>query len=67
MQTHDPLEEIDLGYRTIKKPIYITVKVYPILKIQMTELLKEFKDYFAWHYDKITRLNKKLVEFRLLI
>ena len=31
------------------------------------ETLQEFKDYFAWNYDKMPRLDRSLVEHRLLI
>lgn len=67
MQAQDPLNEFDLRDGTIRKPTYISSKVDPSLKIQMAELLKEFKDCFAWDYDEMTWLNQDLVELKLLI
>lgn len=33
----------------------------------MVKLLTKFKDYFAWDYDEIPRLNRDLVELKILI
>lgn len=62
IQTQDPLEEVDIGDGGIKKPTYISIKIDPIMKVQMIELLKEFKDSFALDYDEIPWLNRELVE-----
>lgn len=65
MQAQNPLEKIDLGDGTIKKPTYISVKIDPSLKIQMIEFLKEFNDCFFWDYDEILGLNRDVVELKL--
>ena len=33
----------------------------------MVELLKEYRDYFAWDYDEFPGLGRSLVEHKLLI
>src|ERR1044072_971088 len=67
MQAQDPFEEIDLGDGSINRPTYISAKIDPSLKIQMVELLKEFKDCFAWDYAEIPGLSRNLAEHRLPI
>lgn len=57
MQAQDPLEEIDLGDRAIKRPNYISTKVWSKMKAKLIEVLKEYKDYFAWDYGKMPDLN----------
>ncbi|KEH17079.1 hypothetical protein MTR_0046s0090 [Medicago truncatula] len=47
MKAQGPLEEIDLGNGTVKKPTYISAKIPKEFKDQIAELLKEYKDCFA--------------------
>lgn len=56
MQAHDHLEEIDLS-----------VTLDPTLKIEVINMLKEFKDYFAWDFHEMPDLSQKLVELKLPI
>lgn len=51
----------------MKKSTYISINIDPNLTVQMIELLKEFKDCFAWDYDEMTDLNRDLVELQLPI
>lgn len=67
MQARDPLEEVDLGDGDVKIPTYISAKVDPYLKEQVVKLLKDFKDFFAWDYNEMPRLNREIVELRLPI
>ena len=67
LQDQDPLEEVDLGDGSIKRPTYINAKIDLGLKIQMVELLKEFKDCFAWDYAEMPGLSRNLIEHRLPI
>jgi hypothetical protein len=46
---------------------YISAKLNLEYKQELTALLKEYKDCFAWKYYKMPSLDKKLVEYRLLI
>lgn len=63
----DPLEEIDLGEGTVKRPTYISVNLSPELKVEVIQLLKEYKDCFAWDYDEMPELSRGLVELKLPI
>ncbi|XP_045792014.1 uncharacterized protein LOC123886769 [Trifolium pratense] len=67
MQAQDPLEEIDIGDGSIKRPTYISANIPKELRDKLVELLKEFKDCFAWDYDEMPGLNRDLVEHRLPI
>ncbi|KAK2370658.1 hypothetical protein QL285_083688 [Trifolium repens] len=50
MQAQDPLEEIDIGNGSVKRPTYISANISPDLKETLVQLLKEFSDCFAWDY-----------------
>ena len=39
----------------------------PDLKEKVIELLRDFKDYFAWDYTDIPGLSREVVEHHLLI
>ncbi|CAJ2661625.1 unnamed protein product [Trifolium pratense] len=53
MQAQDPLEEIDIGDGSIKRPTYISANIPKDLRDKLVELLKEFKDCFAWDYNEM--------------
>ena len=65
MLAQDPLEEVNLGEGPIKNPMYISAKIDPGLRFEMMQLLKEFKDCFAWDYDEMLGLDRSLVELQL--
>ncbi|WJX60185.1 hypothetical protein P8452_45419 [Trifolium repens] len=65
MQAQDPLQEIDIGNGSVKRPTYISAIIDPNLKVKVIELLKEYKDCFAWDYSEMPGLSKELVEHRL--
>ena len=44
------LEEIDIGSRDKPRPTYISARLDPKYKQELVDLLKEFKDCFAWEY-----------------
>ncbi|CAJ2657607.1 unnamed protein product [Trifolium pratense] len=67
MQAQDPLEEIDIGDGSIKRPTYISANIPKDLRDELVELLKEFKDCFAWDYNEMPGLDRNLVEHRLPI
>ncbi|XP_057428486.1 uncharacterized protein LOC130721914 [Lotus japonicus] len=67
MEAQDPLEEIDLGDGSKKRPTYISSLIDLELRSRMIELLKEFKDCFAWDYDEMPGLSRDLVELQLPI
>ncbi|KAI5443874.1 hypothetical protein KIW84_012498 [Lathyrus oleraceus] len=67
MVAQDPLEEINLGVGAENRPTYISAKMDPQFKVEIVQLLKEFKDYFAWDYDEMPGLDRSLVEMQLPI
>lgn len=67
MLAQDPLEEIDLGEGLTKGPSYISTNISPEHKVELIQLLKEFKDCFAWDYNEMPGLSRDLVELKLPI
>ena len=67
MVAQDPLEEINLGLGAESRPTYISAKMDPQFKVEIVQLLKEFKDCFAWDYDEMPGLDRSLVELQLPI
>lgn len=67
MKAQDPLEEIDLGDGTVKRPTYVSAKIPEKFKCQIAELLKEYKDCFAWDYNEMPGLKREVVELKLPI
>ncbi|XP_045817238.1 uncharacterized protein LOC123910200 [Trifolium pratense] len=65
MQAQDPLQEVDIGDGSVKRPTYISVNIDPTLKEKMVELLKKYRDCFAWDYNEMPGLSRNLVEHRL--
>ena len=53
----DELEEIDIGPRDRPRPTYVSAKLDPEYKQELIDLLKEFKDYFAWEYYEMSGLD----------
>ena len=66
-QVHNPMEEVNLDTVEELRITYISSLLPSDLKEGIIEILQEFKDYFAWNYDEMPRLNKSLVEHHLLI
>ena len=44
------LREIDIGPGDRPRPTYVSAKLDPKYKREFIDLLKEFKDCFAWEY-----------------
>ncbi|MCI14504.1 hypothetical protein A2U01_0035635, partial [Trifolium medium] len=65
MQSQDPLQEIDIGDGSVKRPTFISANINPDLKLKLVKLLKDYKDYFAWDYNEMPGLSRDLVEHRL--
>ncbi|CAL2257736.1 unnamed protein product [Prunus armeniaca] len=61
-EVQDPLLEINLGTEDNHRPIYISGLMEPELRAKMEELLREFKDCFAWDYTEMPELSRDLVE-----
>lgn len=67
MLVHDPPEEIDLGDGIIKRPTYSSANLSLELKVEVIQLMEEYKDYFSWYYGEMLSLNRDLVELKLSI
>jgi len=63
----DELEEIDMGSGVRPRPTYVNAKLDLEYKQELIDLLKEFKDYFAWEYYKMPGLDRSIVEHQLPI
>ena len=63
----DELEEVDIGSRDRPRPTYVSAKLDPEYKRELVDLLKEFKDHFAWEYYEMPGLDQSIVEHRLPI
>jgi len=67
MRAQDPLEEVNLGDGPVKRPTYISAKITKEFKKRIVELLKEYKDCFAWDYNEMSGLSWEMVELKLPI
>lgn len=63
----DDLEEIDIGPSDRPRPTFISKILSPEFRTKLIELLKEFRDCFAWEYYEMPRLSRSIVEHRLPI
>jgi hypothetical protein len=63
----DDLVEIDIGNGDRPRPTFISAKLDSKCKQQITNLLKEYKDCFAWDYTEMPGLDQSIVEHRLPI
>jgi hypothetical protein len=63
----DDLVKIDVGSGDRLRPTFISAKLYYECKQQLTNLLKEYKDCFAWDYTEMSGLDRSIVEHRLPI
>ena len=63
----DELEEVDIGPGDRPRPTYVSAKLDPEYKRELIDLLKEFKDCFAWEYYEMPGLDRSIVEHRLSI
>ena len=63
----DEFEEVDIGPGDRPRPTYVSAKLDPGYKRELIDLLKEFKDYFAWEYYEMPSLDRSIVEHRLPI
>ena len=66
-QLHDPMKEVNLDTVEESRITYISSLMPSNLKEGIIIMLQEFKDFFAWNYDKMPRLDGSLVEHRLPI
>jgi hypothetical protein len=53
----DELEEVDIGYGDRLRLMYVSAKLDPMYKQELIDLVKEFKDCFAWEYYEMLGLD----------
>ena len=63
----DELEEIDIGPADRPRPTYVSAKLDPEYKQELIDLLKKFKDCFAWKYYEMPGVDRSIIEHRLPI
>jgi len=63
----DDLVEVDIGNGDRPRHTFISAKLDSECKQQLTDLLKEYKDCFAWDYTEMPGLDRSNVEHRLPI
>ena len=66
-EVQDPLREVKLGDEGEHKPTFISQLLEPEFQTKLVKLLREYRDCFAWDYEKMPSLSRELVEHRLLI
>ena len=57
----DVLEEIDIGNGDRPRPMFISANLDSEYKQELKNLLKEYKDYFAWEYYEMPGLDRSIV------
>jgi hypothetical protein len=63
----DKLGEINVGDAVKPRPMYISVNLNQGYRSKLIDLLKEFRDCFAWDYMEMPRLDRSIIEHRLPI
>nr|CAE76019.1 B1292H11.5 [Oryza sativa Japonica Group] len=61
----DDLEEIDIGPGNQPRPTFISKNLSAEFRTKLIELLKEFRDCFAWEYYEMPGHSRSIVEHRL--
>ena len=57
----DELEEIDIGPGDRPRTTYVSTKLNPKYKRELIDLLKDFRDCFAWEYYEMPGLDRSIV------
>ncbi|XP_070034861.1 uncharacterized protein [Nicotiana tomentosiformis] len=65
--TIDALKEVNLGTNEEPRPTYLSVLLAIDEESTYIELLKEFKDVFAWSYKEMSGLDPKVTVHRLAV
>ena len=63
----DDLEEVDIGPDDQHRPTFISKNLSSQFSAKLIELLKEYRDCFAWEYFEMPGLSQSIVEHRLPI
>jgi hypothetical protein len=63
----DELEEVDIGTGDRPRPTIVSAKLDPEFKKELVELLRAYRDCFAWEYYEMLGLSRSIVEHRFPI
>ena len=63
----DELKEVDIGSWDRPRLTYVSAKLDPEYNQELIDLLKKFKDYFAWEYYEMSGLDWSIVQHQLPI
>ena len=63
----EPTKEINLGTENDPRTVIISLNLNPEEESTLIQVLKEYKDTFAWTYEDMPGLDPALMEHRLLI
>jgi len=63
----DDLVEVDIGNGDKPRRTFISAKFDSECRQRLSDLLKEYKDCFAWDYTEMPGLDRSIVEHRLPI
>lgn len=66
-EVHDPLEEVKLGIEENKRVTYISKLLDDDLKKGFIDILKEFKDCFAWEHHEMPGVSIEVAKHKLPI
>jgi len=55
------------GDGSIKRPTYVSAKINTDFRDRIVEVLKDYKDCFAWDYNEMLGLKREVVELKLPI
>ncbi|XP_070672163.1 uncharacterized protein [Malus domestica] len=62
-QVKDPLEEINVGTADDPWPLFISALLPHAMKVELHQLLHEFKDCFAWSYHEMFIQTTRYIEW----
>ena len=65
--TIDPLKEVNLGTDEDPKPTYLSAFLEIDEEVAYMNILKEYKDVFAWSYKEMPRLNLGVAVHQLVV
>ncbi|XP_070050134.1 uncharacterized protein [Nicotiana tomentosiformis] len=65
--TVDALKEVNLGTAEDSRPTYVSALLTADKESTYVELLKEYRDVFAWSYKEIPGLDPKVVVHHLAV
>ncbi|KAJ3708735.1 hypothetical protein LUZ61_012440 [Rhynchospora tenuis] len=65
--TIDELKSVNLGTEEDPRPTFISTSLNPDIERKLTELLKEYRDCFAWSYSEMPGLDPAIAVHKLKI